>query len=108
MWDAQWDAYSREFRVLRCDLRGFGRTPLEAGGFSNPRDLIELLEAGVFERVALVGLALGGRVVLEVALARADLIRALVLVGPGLPGHEWSAETIAGWEGKEGGVQEGG
>jgi 3-oxoadipate enol-lactonase len=107
MWDAQWDAYSREFRVLRCDLRGFGRTPLEAGGFSNARDLIELLEAERFERVALVGVSLGGRVVLEVALARPDLIRALVLVGPGLPGHEWSAETIAGWEEEEAALEAG-
>jgi pimeloyl-ACP methyl ester carboxylesterase len=107
MWDPQWAAYQNEFRVLRCDLRGFGRTPLEPGPFSNARDVIELLQREGFERAALVGVSLGGRVVLEVALARPDLVGALVLVAPGLPGHEWTAETIAGWE-EEGAALEAG
>jgi 3-oxoadipate enol-lactonase len=34
--------------------------------------------------------SLGGRVALEVALARPDLVERLVLVGVGLPGHAWS------------------
>ena len=107
MWDGQWESYAREFRVLRGDLRGFGRTPLEAGRYSNARDVIEALELHGLERVALVGVSLGGRVVLEVALARPDLARALVLVAPGLPGHDWSAETVAGWEEEEAALKAG-
>lgn len=97
MWDEQWERYTREFRVLRCDLRGFGQTPLEPGSFSNARDLVEVLEQHGFENAALMGVSLGGRVVLEVALARPDLVRALVLVAPGLPGHDWSQEMQAAW-----------
>jgi 3-oxoadipate enol-lactonase len=101
MWDGQWETYARSFRVLRCDLRGFGRTPLEPGRFSNARDVIEALELNGFERIALVGVSLGGRVALEVAVARPELVTALVLVAPGLPGHDWSKETVAGWEEEE-------
>jgi pimeloyl-ACP methyl ester carboxylesterase len=97
MWDEQWERYAREFRVLRCDLRGFGQTPLEPGSFSNARDLVEVLEQHGFENAALMGVSLGGRAVLEVALARPDLVRALVLVAPGLPGHDWSQEMQAAW-----------
>ena len=97
MWDPQWDSWSREFRLLRVDLRGFGRTPLEPGRFAHARDLIAALEAHGFDRVALVGVSLGGRVVLEVALARPELVSALVLVAPGLPGHAWSEQALAGW-----------
>lgn len=97
MWDEQWERYAREFRVLRCDLRGFGQTPLEPGSFSNARDLVEVLEQHGFENAALMGVSLGGRVVLEVALARPDLVRALVLVAPGLPGHDWSEEMKSAW-----------
>ncbi len=107
MWDGQWESYARRFRVLRGDLRGFGRTPLEAGRYSNARDLIEALELHGFERVALVGVSLGGRVVLEVGLARPDLVRALVLVAPGLPGHDWSKETVAGWAEEEAALESG-
>lgn len=97
MWDEQWERYTREFRVLRIDLRGFGRTPLEPGVFSNARDLVEVLKQHGFERAALLGVSLGGRVVLEVAVARPDLVSALVLVAPGLPGHDWSQELQAAW-----------
>lgn len=107
MWDPQWEAYTRAHRVLRLDLRGFGRSPLEAGTFSNARDLIETLERHGFERTALVGVSLGGRVVLEVAVARPELVSALVLVAPGLPGHDWSPEMIASWEEEEAALEAG-
>ncbi|MFL5922092.1 MAG: alpha/beta fold hydrolase [Gaiellaceae bacterium] len=101
MWDPQWEPWSRSFRLLRVDLRGFGRSPLPPEKFSNARDLIAALDEHGFERAALVGGSLGGRVVLEVAVARPDLVSALVLVAPGLPGHEWSEEVRASWEEEE-------
>jgi pimeloyl-ACP methyl ester carboxylesterase len=107
MWDEQWERYAREFRVLRMDLRGFGRTPLEPGGFSNARDLVELLERHGFERPALLGVSLGGRAALEVAVARPDLVSALVLVAPGLPGHDWSPELQAAWGEEEAALEAG-
>jgi 3-oxoadipate enol-lactonase len=70
MWDREWQEWSPSFRLLRVDLRGFGNSPLEPGPFAQARDLIEVLEAHGMERAALVGVSLGGRVALEVALAR--------------------------------------
>ena len=77
---------------MRYDLRGFGRSTLEPGPSRTRRDLVELIESHGLERAALVGVSLGGRVALEVAVARPELVDALVLVGSGLPGHEWSEE----------------
>jgi 3-oxoadipate enol-lactonase len=101
MWDPQWEPWLQSFRLLRLDLRGFGRSPLPPERFSNARDLMVALEEHGLERPALVGGSLGGRVVLEVAVARPDLVRALVLIAPGLPGHEWSDEVKASWEEEE-------
>jgi pimeloyl-ACP methyl ester carboxylesterase len=101
MWDPQWDSFTRSHRVLRYDLRGYGRSPIEPGTFSNARDLVELIEQHDLERVTLVGVSLGGRIALEVALARPDLVAALVLVGSGLPGHDWSPEMSAADEAEE-------
>jgi 3-oxoadipate enol-lactonase len=101
MWDPQWESWSRSSRLLRVDLRGFGRTPLQPGPFAHARDLIEELERHELRPVALVGVSGGGRVALEVALARPDLVSALVLVGSGLPGHAWSDEVRAGWAEEE-------
>jgi 3-oxoadipate enol-lactonase len=107
MWDPQWETFPRTHRVLRYDLRGFGRTPLEPGRFSNARDLIDLLEHHGFDRVSLVGVSLGGRVALEVALDRPDLVAALVLVGPGLPGHDWSELVRGAWGEEEAALEAG-
>ena len=100
-WDPQWDEWSRSFRLLRVDLRGFGRSPLPPERFSNAHDLIAALDEHGFDRAALVGGSLGGRVVLEVAVARPELVSALVLVAPGLPGHEWSDEVTSSWAEEE-------
>src|SRR5262249_37541453 len=83
------------------DFRGFGRSPLPPQPYSHARDVIEALEAQGFERVALVAVSMGGRVALEVALARPELVSALVLVAPGMPGHEWSEALRAQWAAEE-------
>jgi pimeloyl-ACP methyl ester carboxylesterase len=90
MWDPQWRSLAGSHRLLRHDMRGFGRSPLPPGPYSNARDLLDVMDAAGFGRAAVVGTSLGGRVALEVALAAPDRVSALVLVGPGLPGHEWS------------------
>ena len=107
MWEPQWEPYTRSHRVLRLDLRGFGRSPLETGVFSNARDLIDVLERNGLGPVSLVGNSLGGRVVLEVAVARPDLVDALVLVAPGLPGHDWSPGVLAAWDEEEAALEAG-
>ena len=101
MWDEQWDRYAESFRVLRLDLRGFGRTPIGPGPYAHARDVIETLEQHGFDSTGLVGVSLGGRVALEVALVRPELVSALVLVAPGLPGHQWSEELRAQWAKEE-------
>jgi 3-oxoadipate enol-lactonase len=101
MWDPQWETFPRAHRVVRYDLRGYGRSPIGPGRFSYARDLLELLEQKGLERVSLVGVSMGGRIALEVALARPALVDALVLVGAGLPGHDRSAEMNAADEAEE-------
>ena len=76
-------------------MRGFGRSPVGPGSYSNAADLIDLLEQQGVAKASLVGVSMGGRVALEVALARPELVEALVLVGAGFPGHDWSTEMKA-------------
>ncbi len=95
MWEPQWETFRPAHRVHRYDLRGFGRSPIEPGRYSHARDLLDLLEQQDLRKVSLVGVSMGGRVALEVAIARPELVEALVLVGTGFPGHDWSAEMNA-------------
>lgn len=95
MWEPQWETSARAHRVLRYDLRGFGRSSIGPGGYSHARDLVELLDGSGLEPASLVGVSVGGRIALEVAVARPELVEALVPVGSGLPVHDWSDEMEA-------------
>ena len=101
MWDAQWDAFTARHRTLRYDMREFGESAPDPGAFAHGRDMIGLLDRLALGPAALVGASLGGRVAAEVALARPDLVRALVLVGPGMPGGGWSDAVRAYGEEEE-------
>jgi hypothetical protein len=45
MWDEQVRALSPYYTVIRCDLRGFGRTPAGLVPFSHYRDVAALLDS---------------------------------------------------------------
>lgn len=107
MWDPQWEAFQRSHRVVRVDLRGFGRSPYVAGTYSHPADLIALLEELELGPAALVGVSMGGGVALQVAVARPDLVSALVLVGSGIRGHDWSPEITRAWDEEEAAFERG-
>jgi pimeloyl-ACP methyl ester carboxylesterase len=107
MWDAQWETLPARHRVVRFDMRGFGGSPVPGVTYSHARDLIAVMDAAGISRAALVGASLGGRVAIEVALAAPARVSALVLVGSGLPGHEWSAAARECWAAEEEAIERG-
>lgn len=107
MWDPQWESFQRAHRVVRYDMRGFGRSPLGPGRYSHPADLIALLDELALGPAAVVGVSLGGGVALQVAVARPDLVSALVLVGSGVRGHDWSEDVTQSWEEEEAAFERG-
>ncbi|MDX6534731.1 MAG: hypothetical protein QOF68_2475 [Gaiellales bacterium] len=92
MWDPQWRTFTERYRTVRYDMRGFGRSPLPEEPFAHAADLAALIDELGIGPTALVAGSMGGRVALELAVARPDLVSALVLVAPALPGHDWSDE----------------
>jgi 3-oxoadipate enol-lactonase len=96
MWEPQWTSFAGRHRLLRLDLAGFGRTAIERLPLTHAQDVVDLLDELEISAAGVVGASLGGRVALEVAVARPDLVRALVLVDAGLPGVDWS-EAVQGY-----------
>lgn len=74
------------------DLRGHGQMDEADAGWHHVDDLLGLL--GDSPAVVL-GSSIGGRVALEAAVLRPDLVRGLVLLAPGLDDWAWSAESEA-------------
>lgn len=97
IWDRQMDEFAARHRVVRYDLRGFGRSsPLERP-FSAHRDLADLLDALEIERTALVGCSIGGGLAVDFTLEYPSRVTALVTVCSGARGDptEPDAATMA-------------
>jgi pimeloyl-ACP methyl ester carboxylesterase len=88
-WDGQIERLARSHRVVRYDLRGFGRSSLPVGSYSHSDDLDALLSELGVKRPILMGLSLGANVVLEYSLLHPLMVRAQILASPGLVGHPW-------------------
>ena len=94
VWDEQFDEFGGSFHVVRYDPRGFGRSGRITGPFSHADDLVALLKQLGIDKASLIGLSLGGRIAIDVALAHPDLVDALVLTAPGVSGYQ-SVDTAA-------------
>jgi pimeloyl-ACP methyl ester carboxylesterase len=88
MWDPQWNALVAAHRVVRYDLRGFGRSEVEHTTFSNRDDLIAVMDAAGLERAVLVGCSRAGVIVVDTALEFPDRVSGLVWVCGGLGGSD--------------------
>ena len=92
MWAPQVDALEAGgHRVVAPDMPGFGDAALEPPTVDYVAFAVDLLDGPA----AIVGCSFGGRVALEVAGARPDLVRRLVLVAPGLDSTAWSEDSQA-------------
>ena len=69
MWDAQMKPLSKRFRVVRYDIRGYGRSPAPTVEYYPHEDLRALLDYLKIERATVVGLSLGGFGYMGAALA---------------------------------------
>jgi pimeloyl-ACP methyl ester carboxylesterase len=94
-WDSQFGAFAREFRTVRYDARGFGRSDLPAGSFSFAEDLRALMTSLGIESAFLVGCSGGGATILDLALAHPEVVDALVLVGSAVAGYAFGGPMPA-------------
>src|SRR5262249_44738056 len=86
MWDAQFDVFAKEYRVIRYDIRGFGKSDTPTNAYSDAGDLHALLQHLRVKKATLIGLSLGAAVAVDFALVHGENVDALVLVCPGLGG----------------------
>jgi 3-oxoadipate enol-lactonase len=97
MWDPQFLPYAKGFRVIRYDVRNYGRSASATVPYSDVDDLLALLDELKVGRAHLVGLSLGGRIALEFTVAHPDRVASLVAVAPGLPGFPNEDEDDSRW-----------
>lgn len=85
-WDDQWEPFARAYRVVRYDIRGYGKSIMPPGPFNMRDDLYRLMRALGIERAYLMGASIGGGIVVDFALEHPEMVDALIPVVPGLSG----------------------
>jgi len=87
MWADQLAWFKESAKVLSYDLRGLGDSETAVEKYSDHNDLIDLLDELEESSAVLIGLSAGVQVALDVATARPEIVRKLILVSPSLFGY---------------------
>jgi len=92
MWDEQFALFAKTNRVLRYDASAHGNSTLPPDVYWDSADLRELMNALEIDRAVLVGLSLGGKVAIDLALENPERVEAIVAVSSGLSGYRFESE----------------
>ena len=95
MYDDQFGAFARHYRVVRYDLPGFGRSGAPDRAYTQHEVLHSLLRHLDIERTALLGMSIGGAIAIDFTLTYPDMVGALVLMAAGIGGYPRGESTLA-------------
>jgi pimeloyl-ACP methyl ester carboxylesterase len=99
MWDDQFPAFAERYRVVRFDMRGYGRSPKPPAPYAVRGDLHAMLQHLGIKRTYLLGCSMGGSSALDFTLEYPDMVDALILVGAGVSGYDPQPDDLAArWE----------
>jgi 3-oxoadipate enol-lactonase len=82
MWYNQVPVFSKKYRVITYDVRGFGRTEVPPGEITmalRGEDLYSLMKALDIERACFLGFSMGGGIALEFTVAHPEMVEALIM-----------------------------
>ena len=88
MWQAQVEAFSKDFDVIAPDQRGFGHSELPARRWSEVADLLAIMDALELKPSHVVGCSYGSSLAMDFALDHPERVSRVVLVGPSINGAE--------------------
>lgn len=95
VWNGVFPILCQNFRVVRFDQRGYGKSPQSTEAYSSIEDIGLLMKGLGIERATLVGASANGGRAVAFALNHPDAVESLILVGPVIPGAPFSKEFIA-------------
>lgn len=94
-WKRQVDYFSKNYRVIVYDIRGFGQSDIPGKtAYSFSEDLHILMSALKIDNAHLIGLSLGGSIAIDFALTHPEKVRSLILADSGINGDGFSHKFI--------------
>jgi pimeloyl-ACP methyl ester carboxylesterase len=95
-WDNEFAHFAENYRVVRYDMRGYGKSEPVEGEFSHLGDLTALLDYLELQQpLVMMGCSMGGGLEMDFALTQPARMRALIMVDSGPSGLELDVPTPA-------------
>jgi pimeloyl-ACP methyl ester carboxylesterase len=88
--DEIWPILCKDFRVVRYDRRGYGRSPAAKAAYSPQDDLAAVMRAAKLDRASLAGFSFGGGLAVSYAIQHPEQVDRLILSGAALNGFKAS------------------
>ncbi len=95
MWDQQFKAFGQHYRVIRYDMRGFGKSDALDGPVARREELYQLLKHLEVNSAYLVGCSMGGEMMIDFAIEHPEKVLGLVTVNSTPSGFEMQGEPPA-------------
>lgn len=95
LWNNQFEVLGRHFKVIRYDIRGFGKSEKPRQTFSHFEDLKELMNYLGIEKAHIVGVSMGGSIAIDFVLQYPHLVDSLILSGSSLNGFEPTIDEVS-------------
>jgi 3-oxoadipate enol-lactonase len=93
-WDNQFSFFSENYRVIRYDRRGYGKSSPSTSKYSNVEDLNSLFTFLHVDSACLVGASSGGMLAINFTLKYPQKVTSLVLVGAVVGGFPYSQHFL--------------
>jgi 3-oxoadipate enol-lactonase len=98
MWDEQIPAFSRNYQVVRYDVRGFGESTMPPIEYAHHEDLAGLLDHLGIDQAHILGISMGGGVATEFAITHPEATKSLIRVSADFPESEISDVLKRAWD----------
>ena len=94
-WDEQFEVFVKNYKVVRFDIRGFGKSamPVEGQPYRCNDDIKALLEFLGISKTHIAGFSLGCAFALDFVIEHPEMSRSLIAVGPWIFGYR--SESIS-------------
>jgi len=86
--DDMWPILCRDFRVVRYDRRGYGKSPPAKAPYSPQDDLAAVMRAAHFDHASLVGFSFGGGLAVSYTILHPEQVDRLVISGASINGFQ--------------------
>lgn len=91
VWDDQFSSFSKDFKVIRYDRRGYGASSAATESYTHLDDLKALFKQLEIEDAVMIACSSGGALAIDFTLECPQKVKALVLVGAVVGGFSYTS-----------------